>query len=169
MSLIEPERFEGLLTLEEEEYRDDLQRAYQGCFKELRESVAIKYIQNNIKGRESMYKASRLLDDMQKLYGRFVQKNQLLKRGIVVERMYETAARMKEIADRMYEDDEVLAAAEMEERSISILEKAAKLEGLDKLQTGIDPTDFELPALVITNDARVLKEGIEEAEVDEEE
>lgn len=174
MAMIEPDRFEALLSYDEQAYMDKLQLAYHGCWNELRYSAAIFFIQNNIQGCETMYKATRLLEDMQTLYGRFLEKNKQLKLGIVVERMYEAADRMLAYAKELYLDkkdedgnvilaDKSLAIA-VEEKAMLILEKAAKMDGLDKIQTGFNPRDFQLPAVVVTSDARVLREGGDEEE-----
>lgn len=174
MAMIEPERFEGLLSFEEQAYLDKLQLAYHGCFNELRHSAAIFYIQKNIRDCESMYKANRLLEDMQALYGRFLLKNKLLKQAIVVERMYEAAERMQEYAKELYqpgrdEDGNPLPANKdlaiaVEEKAMLMLEKAAKMDGLDKLQTGFDPKEFQLPEVEVTSDPAVLREGKDEEE-----
>jgi len=169
MAMMEPERFESLLTFEEEDYRRRLEQAYQRCFKELGRSAAIKYIQENVAGCETLYKASRVLDDMQKLFGRFLDKNLTLQKSLVVERMYESYQRMHEYAQTLYEDGNHGAAIEVEERAMNILEKAAKLQGLDKVSTGFKPEDFELPEIVVSSDARLLKGDIEDVEVEEEE
>ena len=167
--MIEPERFEGLLTFDDEERMDKLQKAYQGCYKELRHSAAVKYIQNNVRGCETMYKASKLLDDMQKLYGRFLDKNQRLKQSILVEKMHEDVELMRAMAKTLYDAEDYINAASILERANNIREKAAKIEGLDKIGYDFDPEKFQLPEVVITTDPRALKgEDYDEAELDDE-
>ncbi len=169
MAMIEPERFEGSLTLEEDAYRQQLERAYHHCHRELRQSAAVKLIQNNVQGCETMYKANRLLADMEELYGRFINKNSELKQAILVEKMYEDAEMIRAMAAKVKDQGQYQAAAEMLEKANNIREKAAKIEGIDKINRGFDPSDFKLPAVVVTSDPAVLKLHYEDASIDEEE
>jgi tetratricopeptide (TPR) repeat protein len=169
MAMMEPERFEPLLTLDEEDYRRKLEMAYQKCYKELRRSVAVKYIQENVAGCETLYRANRVLDDMQELFGRFLDKNKQLKQSILVEKMYEDAEMIRAMAAKVKDEGRYDAAADMLEKANNIRERAAKIEGLDKLQLAFRPEEFRLPTVTVTSDPRVLKQGYDEAEIDNEE
>lgn len=168
LSMIEPDLFEPMLSYDEEAYMKQLHQAYQGCYKQLSRGAAIKFIQTTIQGCEMIGRANRLLDDMQKLYGRFIDKNLALKQSILVEKMYEDAERISGMGKRMADEGNYEAAANMLERANLIREKAAKIEGLDRVNKGWQPEDFELPELVITTDPKALKEPeYEDAEYDE--
>lgn len=163
MAMIEPERFEPLLQFEEQSYMEALQLAYHHCWDMLERSASVNYILNNIRGFETMYKANRLLDDMQELFGRFIEKNKHLKQSLVVSRFYESYERQIKIAKQLYEDGDFEKAILIEEKANAVLEKAAKLDGLDKLQSvGFSASDFKLPPIEITSDPKVLKGGDEE-------
>lgn len=169
MAMMEPERFEHLLEFEEDDYRRKLEQAYQSCFKELSPAVAINFIQKNIAGCETLYKAKRVLDDMTIVFGRFLDKNKSFQKALVVERMYNSYERLKSYADILHDDGNIAAAAEMEEKAMLVLEKAAKMDGVDKIVTGMNAKDFVLPEVLVSSDARILKEGFEDAEIEEEE
>lgn len=166
MYMIEPERFEFQLTQEEYVYYEQLQRAYQGCFKNLRKSVSLRWIQENIPGAESPYKANKVFGDMQTLFGNFVDKNKELQRQAVIERLYAHAEKMEEAAETYEEEKEWEKAAYIRDRAASVLEKAAKMDGLDQLDNGFDPSEFELPAIEVTSDAGVLVVDVGHEEVE---
>lgn len=155
MHIMEPKRF--ILTLTEEEYWRKLQQAYHLCYDELRQSEAIKKIQESVYDCETWYKANRVYADMTAVFGQFVQKNAEFRRQIAVEKLYFFAKKAED------DDDWQLAA--------SIIEKAAKLEGLDKIQPGFTADDINLPDIEVTSDAEVLRiaeETWEEADLEDE-
>ena len=167
MWMIEPERFDHLLTQEEEEHARKLQQAYHGVFQELRRSAAVKWIQNNVRGAESLYLANRVLDDMQEVFGRFLDKNLALKQAIVVEKMYEDAEMMRALAKKLKDDGDWERAGNLLEKANKVRNDAAQLEGLHKIQKDFRPEEFAIPEVVITSDPAVLNENFEDAELDE--
>lgn len=141
MAMMEPSRF--TLTASEDEYREKLASAYAAVWDEYRQSEAIKWIQKNVSGCETWYKSHRVFSDMCEVFGRFLVKNKAMQRAVVVERFY-YYARLAE------EDDNIELAAKM-------LDKAAQLEGLYKMEADFDPSEFQIPAPTITSDPRVLR------------
>ncbi|MEZ4933203.1 MAG: hypothetical protein R2788_13915 [Saprospiraceae bacterium] len=87
----------------------------------------------------SLYKADRVFVDMDRLLGAFTDKNKELQRLAVIERLYGHAVK---------------------------IEKAAKMVGLDKLENGLDPSEFEFPDIEVTSDPRVLTLDVEHEEVE---
>lgn len=154
MHLVEPDRF--TLFEHEEDYLRKLTQAYQQCFNELRQSEAVTWIQNNIHGCETWYKANRVFDDMTLVFGHFVNKNLEYRRQIVVERLYFYAAKLEE--------------AENWEAAAKVSEKAAKLEGLDKILPDFDPDAFEFPEIEVNSNPETLRlmQADEEAEFEDE-
>lgn len=154
MYMMEPERF--ALNDPDFQYYNQLLRAYQGCYKQLSQAKAIKWIQENIPGCESYYKSHRTYADMVEVYGHFVVKNKQLQRQIVAEKLYAIAKKLEN--DKQYE-----AAGNM-------YEKAAKMQGLDKISHGINPDDFKLPEITATADPAALQfEDIEHESIDDDE
>ena len=166
MYMIEPERPEFQFSHADEVYYGQLLRAYQNCYRNLRRSVSIRWIQEHIPLCESPYKANRVFADMQQLFGHFTDKNRELQKQAVIERMYGHAEKIEEAAEKLEDEEQWEAAAYLRERANSVLEKAAKMEGLDKIEDGFDPSEFELPEIEVTSDPGVLTEDIEHEEVE---
>lgn len=150
MRMMEPEHFE--LNEADEEYLGQLTQAYQACFEEIRIGVAIKWIQENIPGCGSDYKANRVLQDCYELFAPFVRKNKELRRHILVEKFYFLAAKAEE-------DEDWQLAGEM-------YSKAGKFEGLDKNDDEtLDAAQIAAPQIIISNNPALLRTNqIEDAE-----
>lgn len=168
MHMIEPDRF-ALNDLEDIYYRQ-LQQAYQLVFEELRQSVAIRTIQEAIPGAESWHMANRVLQDIYELFAPFLKKNKDLRRAILVEKFYMMAkvAESKAIFEHTDSDGIVHQGADKEwmEVATRLYELAGKFEGLDEHDTAmIDPDEIQIPSIEITADpAAFLAAQTEEAE-----
>lgn len=169
MHMIEPERF--ALNDQDDEYYRQLQQAYQLVFDELRQSVAIKAIQEAIPGAESWHRANRILLDIYELFAPFLKKNKELRRAILVEKLYMLADAAKSKAvdpEGNALDIEWMAVAER------LYSQAGKFEGLDEHDTAlIDPDEIQIPSIEITSDPAAFlaaqNEEAEEADPDEDE
>ena len=161
MYMIEPERAEFQLNHEDEVYYGQLLRAYQNCYGHLRRSVSIRWIQEHIPRCESPYKANRVFADMQQLFGHFIDKNKELQKQALIERLYLHAEKIEAAAEKLEAEEKWEPAAYLRERAASVLEKAAKMEGLDQIEDGFDPSEFELPEIEVTSDPAVLVEDVD--------
>lgn len=174
MYMIEPDRFD--LNNEDQNYYNDLNRAYQLVFEELQMSVAIRAIQGVIPGAESWHKANAILRDVYELFGPFLIKNKELRRAILVEKLYAMAKIAESRAYGEYQDEDGKNHEWADQEWMLVAEKlysqAAKIEGLDQHeQQMIDPDDIMIPAIEITSDPAAFiaaqAEEAEEAEDDE--
>lgn len=169
MHMLEPDRF--ALNDQDDEYYRQLQQAYQLVFEELRQSFAIKAIQEAIPGAESWHRANRILQDIYELFAPFLKKNKELRRAILVEKLYmlAKAAEAKAVDENgQATDAEWMAIAER------LYSQAGKFEGLDEHDTAlIDPDEIQIPAIEITSDPAAFldaqNEEVEEADLDEDE
>lgn len=164
MWLMQFELFDGMLSDADQRYYNDLHQAYQACFMELRSTVAIKWIQSNIRGAESWYKANQIFADMQALFGRFVEKNKAFQKSIIVEKLYNHAAVLEKNANILEKEGKIVEGAMLRDMAGNKLEKAAKLEGLYDLEEGFDPSEFEFPEIEVTSDPAALEEPYTEFE-----
>lgn len=173
MHMIEPERF--ILGDDDDAYYRQLQQAYHLVFQELRESVAMKAIMENVPGADTWHRANRILRDIYTLFSPFVQKNKDLRRAILLEKLYMMAdvaqnravftctdddGKEKECADRDW--------MEMAER---LLSQAARIEGLDQPEkSAFDPDELVIPEIEITSDPAAFIEAqrqVDDVEFDE--
>lgn len=157
MAEMQPEKF--MLSDYEQRYLEDLREAYGLVSDELSEGVAVVKIRNLMIGYESYAAAAKLLSDMQEYWRRFISKNKEYKQGMVAAKIYALAKKAEDIAETVEELDLVT----------KMLERAAKLEGLDKIaDLGINPDDIQIGDVIITSDIRALR-AEEEAENDNDE
>lgn len=174
MHMLEPDRF--ALNDPDEEYYRQLQQAYQLVFEELRQSVAIRAIQETIDGAESWHKANRILQDIYELFAPFLKKNKELRRAILVEKLYMMAKVAESKAVFEYTDSDGVTQSGADQEWMVIAERlysqAGKFEGLDEHDTAlIDPDEIKIPNIEITSDPAAFlaaqNEEAEEAEDDE--
>jgi hypothetical protein len=146
MSEMEPQKF--VLHDYESQYLHDLREAYALIGEELSEGVAIKRIRSEIVGYESYAAASKLLHDVQAYWHCFLSKNREYKQAIVVNKMYALAQKAEEKAENIEDFDAVS----------KMYERAAKMEGLDKVEhLAINPADIQIGDVIITSDIAALK------------
>lgn len=175
MHMIEPDKF--VLNNSDDEYYRQLNQAYQLVFEELRQSVAIRAIQEAIPGAESWFKANAILRDIYELFAPFLVKNKDLRRAILVEKMYAMAQIAESKAHGVTKDEETgeeyeWANSEWMLIAERLYSQAAKLEGLDQHESAVlDPDEIQIPAIEITSDPAAFIEAqtqeAEEAEEDE--
>lgn len=155
MSEMQPERF--CLTDYETRYLNDLREAFALIGEELSDSVALKRIRAVMVGYESYAAASKLLQDVQVYWRNFITKNKDYKQAIVVAKLYALANKAEDIAETI-EDFDLVS---------KMIERAAKMEGLDKVETlALNPDDIQIGDVIITSDVSALK--AEENEDDDE-
>ena len=163
MHMIEPDKF--LLNDQDENYYRQLQEAYHLVFDELRESVAIKAIMLNVPGADTWHRANKIIRDIYTLFSPFVQKNTVLRRAIMLEKIYMMAdvAQKKAIYEYKETDPEgkevKVQGADIEwmELAGKLYAQAAKIEGLDNPEISvIDPDSIEIPEIVITSDPQAF-------------
>lgn len=159
MHMLEPEKF--CLDDQDERYYRMLQQAYQLVFDELRQSVAIRVIQETIPEAESWYMANRLLRDIYELFAPFVNKNKELRRAILVEKLYHLARVAEKNALVTYTDEKGIetevANADWMEMAQRLYTQAGKFEGLDQHEAAlIDPDEIQIPAIEITADPQAF-------------
>jgi hypothetical protein len=161
--MIEPDKF--LLNDQDENYYRQLQEAYHLVFDELRESVAIKAIMLNVPGADTWHRANKIIRDIYTLFSPFVQKNTVLRRAIMLEKIYMMAdvAQKKAIYEYKETDPEgkevKVQGADIEwmELAGKLYAQAAKIEGLDNPEISvIDPDSIEIPEIVITSDPQAF-------------
>lgn len=142
-----PEKF----VLHESQYRWFLkvQKAFALCSQEVSRTAAIRKIQNNIVGLEDYKAANKAYNDMQELYGNFIQQNKEFRRQLYIERHLALAKKAKKEGD-------------LTEQRLNI-EAAAKLEQFDK-QEALNPADLKIPEVTFSTDINVLKAASQEAE-----
>lgn len=174
MHMIEPDRF--ALNDQDEAYYRQLQQAYQLVFEELRQSVAIRAIQEAVPGAETWHRANVILKDIYELFSPFLKKNKELRRAILVEKLYSLAkvAESKAVFEYKDSDGIVQSGADMEWMVVAerLYSQAGKFEGLDEHDTAmIDPDEIQIPSIEITSDPNAFLEAqhkeAEEAEDDE--
>jgi len=178
MFMIEPDKF--VLNDVDETYYLQLQQAWRLVSDEVRESVAINLIREQIDGCESWFKANRVLRDVEALFSPFIERNKSLQRGRVIEKLYWFAKKAEERAIVTIEGEEIvdqdwLVIAQ------KFLKEAAEMEGLNDIEkAGFTADDLEIPEIEITSDPQAFVEAQtgeyldydddpEEAEEDEEE
>lgn len=168
MHMLEPDRF--VLNDQDETYYRQLQQAYQLVFEELRQSVAIKTIQEAVPGAETWHRANTILQDIYELFAPFLKKNKDLRRAILVERLYHMAKVAESKAHGTYKDDEGIshdfADKDWMELAMKLYVEAGRFEGLDEHDTAmIDPDEITIPEIEITSDPTAFLEAQnEEAE-----
>lgn len=145
MSEMQPNIF--ALSDYEDKYLHILRQAFALCGDELNENVAISKIRATIVGYENYTVAAKLLNDVQLYWRNFIQKNKDYKLALVVVRMYALAEKAKEAAVTI---DDFDTASRM-------LERAARLEGLDKIQQGLNAADIQIGDVIITSDIKALE------------
>lgn len=155
MHMLEPDKF--ALNDQDDTYYRQLQQAYQLVFEELRQSVAIRAIQEGIPGAESWHMANRILKDIYELFAPFLKKNKELRRAILVEKFYAMAKVAEGKAMFEYTDDEGVTHQCADQDWMMIAEKlytqAGKFEGLDQHEvTMLDPDEIQIPEIEITAD-----------------
>lgn len=158
MSEMQPEKF--CLDDYEDRYLNDLRNAYALVGEELSEGVALRRIRTEVVGYESYAAASKLLQDMQVYWRSFITKNKDYKQAIVVTKMYALAEKAEELAETVGDFDIIS----------KMLERAAKIEGLDKVETlAMNPADIQIGDVIITSDVSALKaeESDEEGDDDD--
>lgn len=159
MYMIEPEKF--CLDDADERYYRMLQQAYQLVFDELRQSVAIRVIQETIPEAESWYMANRLLRDIYELFAPFVNKNKELRRAILVEKLYSLARVAEKNALVTYTDENGVETEVANSEWMAIAERlytqAGKFEGLDQHEAPmLDPDEIRIPEIEITADPQAF-------------
>lgn len=143
MHIVEPERF--ILFESEQNYYEKLLKAYHGTFDTFQRTEAVKFIQNTIPDCETWYKANRVYQDSCELFGSFIERNKQLQRLKTVEKLFF-------YAEQLERDGKWLEAS-------MVLEKAAKIEGLDKAEEqNFNPDDFIFPKMEVSSDPRLLRE-----------
>lgn len=172
--MIEPDRF--VLNDQDDVYYRQLQEAYHLVFDELRESVAMKAIMENVRGCDTWHRANKVMRDIYTLFSPFVQKNKDLRRAILLEKLYLMAdvAQKKAVYEYLSEDKEgnVVknqgADLEWMELAGKLYAQAAKIEGLDAPEVSVmDPDDLTIPEIEITSDPQAFlnaQNDIEDAE-----
>jgi hypothetical protein len=162
MYMIEPERFD--LNDRDYQYYRKLNQAFQIVFEEVAEGAAIKMIQMAVEGCENLVIAKKVLADCFELFGPMIKKNKDMRRAILVEKMYELAAKAEKNAHFTTNDENGVPKhhfdAEWMQIAANLYEKAGKFEGLDKHDVPIlNPDDLEIPELIITPDPQVFIEA----------
>jgi hypothetical protein len=162
MYMIEPERFD--LNDRDFQYYRKLNQAFQIVFEEVAEGAAIKMIQMAVEGCENLVIAKKVLADCFELFGPMVKKNKDMRRAILVEKMYELAAKAEKNAHWSENDENGVPQMRFDkdwmEIAANLYEKAGKFEGLDKHDVPIlNPDDLEIPELIITPDPQVFIEA----------
>lgn len=173
MHMVEPDRF--ILGDEDEAYYRQLQQAYHLVFDELRESVAMKAIMENVPGADTWHRANKVLRDIYEIFAPFVKKNKDLRRAILLEKLYLMADVAQKRAVFTYTDDagDEQEGADLEWMAMAerLLGQAAKIEGLDQPEkSGFDPDELVIPEIEITSDpAAFLASQMEseDAEIDD--
>lgn len=174
MYMIEPDRF--ALNNEDLEYYRQLNQAYQLVFDEIRQSVAIRAIQEAVPGAESWHRANAVLRDIYELFAPFFKKNKDLRRAILVEKLYAMAAIAERKAHGSYEDEEGKKHEFADQEWMLVAERlytqAAKFEGLDQHDVEmLDPDEIRIPVIEITSDPAAFIDAqakeAEEADDDE--
>ena len=155
MHMLEPERF--VLSDDDGEYYRQLQHAYHMVFDELRESVAMKAIMENVPGANTWHRANKVLRDIYELFSPFLKKNKDLRRAIVLEKLYMLADVAQKRAVFTYTDykgdQQEGADREWMEMAERLLTQAAKIEGLDQPEkAAFDPEELLIPEIEITSD-----------------
>lgn len=155
MHMIEPDRF--ILNDPDETYYRQLQEAYHLVFDEMRESVAMKAIMENVKGADTWHRANKVIRDIYLLFSPFVQKNKDLRRAILLEKLYMMADVAQKNAVFTYVDDrgkeQQGADIEWMELAGKLFAQAAKIEGLDQPEMSVmNPDDLVIPDIEITSD-----------------
>lgn len=153
--MLEPERF--VLSDDDGEYYRQLQHAYHMVFDELRESVAMKAIMENVPGANTWHRANKVLRDIYELFSPFLKKNKDLRRAIVLEKLYMLADVAQKRAVFTYTDDkgdqQEGADREWMEMAERLLTQAAKIEGLDQPEkAAFDLDELLIPEIEITSD-----------------
>ena len=155
----EPERYESLLTNQEQIQYDRIFSIFHLTQKCLSDATAVKIIQQKILGANDWHIAKKLYRDTTNLLTPFVEVNKQAKRIAMSERLLEWAEILEE------EGNFIDAAI--------LIEKAAKIGGYDKDDDkGIDWDSFQIPASEYSNDPALLAqefttyEGEEESEDD---
>lgn len=175
MHMIEPDRF--VLNDPDETYYRQLQSAYHLVFNELRESVAMKAIIENVPGADTWHRANRILRDIYTLFSPFVQKNKDLRRAILLEKLYMMADVAQRNAVYKYEAEDAEgnkvekegANLEWMELAGKLYAQAAKIEGLDQPEVSmLNPDEITIPAIEVTSDPQAFLEAQgEEIEYDD--
>ena len=145
MSEMEPNKF-ALLDLEEK-YLGKIREAFVLVGEELQENVALKKIRERITGYESYSQASKLLNDTLQYYNNFIPKNRAYKLSLVISKLYGLAEKANEQAQTIEDFDAVS----------KMLERAARLEGLDKIQHGLNAADIQIGDVIITSNVKALQ------------
>ena len=166
MWLMQFDLFDGMMSDADQNYYNDLHQAYQLCYMETRKSIAIRLIQSNIRGCESFYRANRLYGDMQDLFGRFLKKNKEFQLSVVIEKIYHHVKKMEDLAALLEQEEKLVESGMMRDMASKRLMEAAKLEGLDKVETGFDPSEFEFPEIEVTSDPDALVVDVDHEEVE---
>lgn len=177
--MIEPDRF--VLNDLDDTYYLQLQQAWRLVSDEVRESVAIRIIQEQVDGCESWFKANRVLRDVEALFAPFIERNKALQRGRVIEKLYWYARIAEERAVQTIDGKDIVSQ-EWLVIAQKFLKEAAEMEGLDEIEkAGFTADDLEIPEIEITSDPTAFLEAQkgeyldyeddhpEEAEDDEEE
>ncbi|RTL04776.1 hypothetical protein EKK58_09660 [Candidatus Dependentiae bacterium] len=177
MHMIEPDRF--VLNDSDEQYYLQLQKAYHLVFDELRESVAMKAIMEQVPGADTWHRANRILRDIYALFSPFVQKNKDLRRAILLEKLYMMADVAQKNAVYKYEAQDAEgnkiekegADLEWMELAGKLYAQAAKIEGLDQPEViMLNPDEITIPAIEVTSDPQAFlaaQADIEDADYDE--
>lgn len=152
--ILEPDKFE--LDQDDLEYYGKLHQAFLLTFEEIRQSSAVKIIQESVAGAESWQMANKILRDMYQVYSPIMEKNRAFRRAVMVEKLHIMAevATSKAMFDYTDENDVVHKCADKEWMEIArkLLADAAKLEGLDKHEeAALDPDAIQLPQIIVTS------------------
>lgn len=175
--MIEPDRF--VLNDSDEKYYRQLQTAYHLVFDELRESVAMKAIMEQVPGADTWHRANRILRDIYALFSPFVQKNKDLRRAILLEKLYMMADVAQKNAVFKYEAQDPEGnniekeGADLEWMEVAgkLYAQAAKIEGLDQPEVSmLNPDEITIPAIEITSDPNAFlaaQAAIEDADFED--
>ena len=167
MHMIEPDRF--ILGNDDQDYYHQLQDAWRLVSNEMRESVSIRLIQEQVDGAESWFKANRLLRDLEALFAPFLDQNRELQKRKVIDRLYKYA----EIADKkaVYQDEAGNDVVDQEWLKIAqqFTKDAAEMDGLGADGAApLNPDEFQIPDFEITSDPQAFLDAQTE-EIDAEE
>jgi len=149
----EPDRF--ALTETEYRYFENVQQAFHIVSKKLSLAASINMIleSKTIRGIDTWYAASKLVNDVQELYGNIIKRNKDFQRAMIIEKLtklYKKANKEGNITEAR-----------------RCLMGIAKIDRLDEPDEHVfDPSTFLIPAPIFTSDPKALEE-VQDAEYEE--
>lgn len=156
--IAEPDRYEKLLTDQEQKQFDKLYKVYHLTYKEISTSKSIKIVRQEITGADDWKTASRLVKDALDIFSDYININK--------------KARRLALAERLFDYIEYLEEKEKYFEAAVVAEKAAKIGGYDKDDIEqIDWSKIQIPGSIYDSDPKLLEQeyASNEEEVEDEE